>query len=81
MHIINLILLGLITGIVAKLLLGKEAGGLLLKVLLGIAGSLIGGFVATMLGTRGLMTFMLAVVGAMVLVLAYKIIKGITASA
>jgi uncharacterized membrane protein YeaQ/YmgE (transglycosylase-associated protein family) len=83
MHIINLILLGLITGILAKSLLpGKDAGGLLIKILLGIAGSLVGGFVATTLGmTRGLTTFVLALIGAMALVLAYKIIKGITASA
>jgi uncharacterized membrane protein YeaQ/YmgE (transglycosylase-associated protein family) len=84
MQILALIVLGLITGIVAKLLMpGRDPGGFIITILLGIAGSLVGGFVSTTLGISGgwLTTFILAVIGAMLLLLIYRLIRGNTAAA
>ena len=83
-NILGWIVFGLIAGIVAKLLMpGKDPGGIIVTILLGIAGSLIGGFVGTRVfhvGDTGIMGFVLAVVGAMLLLLLYRLIKGRTAA-
>ena len=45
MHIIWMLLIGLIVGAIAKLLMpGKDPGGIIITMLIGIAGSLIAGF-------------------------------------
>ena len=50
MQIIGLIFLGLMVGFVAKLLMpGKDPGGFIITILLGIAGSFLGAFVASYL--------------------------------
>ena len=51
MGIISWILLGLIVGAVAKVIMpGKDPGGLIVTILIGIAGALVGGFIAAALG-------------------------------
>jgi uncharacterized membrane protein YeaQ/YmgE (transglycosylase-associated protein family) len=85
MQILGWIIFGLLAGIVAKLLMpGKDPGGFIITILLGIAGSLIGGFVGTKLlgvGDGGFAGFVLAVLGAMLLLLLYRLLKGRTATA
>jgi uncharacterized membrane protein YeaQ/YmgE (transglycosylase-associated protein family) len=83
MEILGWILLGLVVGLVAKLLMpGRDPGGWIVTILLGIAGSLIGGFIAGALGIGGgwFMSFVLAVIGAMLLLWIYRLIKGRTAA-
>ena len=73
MSIIGWILFGLLVGIVGKLLTpGRDPGGFILTVLLGIGGALLGGFMGQSLGfyhegePAGFMT---AVIGSVVLLL------------
>ncbi|PYP41213.1 MAG: GlsB/YeaQ/YmgE family stress response membrane protein [Gemmatimonadetes bacterium] len=51
MGIVTWILLGLVAGLLAKIVMpGKDPGGIIVTILLGIAGALVGGFVGTRLG-------------------------------
>ena len=70
-------LIGLIVGAVAKLLMpGKDPGGWFVTILLGIAGSWIGGFVTKMLGVQsGAVELIAAVLGAMLLLAIYRLAK------
>jgi uncharacterized membrane protein YeaQ/YmgE (transglycosylase-associated protein family) len=76
------IVLGLVSGVVAKLLMpGKDKGGLITTTLIGIAGSVLGGFVGRQLGlatSEGGLTvldFATAVGGALVLLLLFRVLK------
>ena len=81
MNIIAWIVVGLIGGALAKLLMpGKDPGGILLTILLGIGGAILGGFLSIALGIGNgvddfdIGTIFLAVVGAMILLGAYRLI-------
>lgn len=76
MSIIGMAVIGLIAGAVAKLLMpGKDPGGLVVTMLLGLAGSFVAGLVGRGLGvysegwTAG---FIASVVGAIVLLAVYR---------
>ena len=80
MGIIGWILFGLVVGIVGKLLMpGRDPGGFILTILLGIAGALLGGFLGQFLGfyregePAG---FLMAVLGSSVLLLLYRLFLG-----
>jgi uncharacterized membrane protein YeaQ/YmgE (transglycosylase-associated protein family) len=68
---------GLVIGVIAKLLMpGKDPGGWLATIVLGIAGSWVGGFVMSMLGLAGAVPALIgAVIGAMLLLFAYRLLK------
>lgn len=77
------IIFGLIAGAVAKLLMpGRDPGGWIVTMLLGIAGAFVGGWIgAAIWGSQGvngfnLPSFGLAVVGAFVLLGIYRLIVG-----
>lgn len=80
--LISWVLFGLVAGIVAKLLMpGKDPGGCIVTSLIGIAGALLGGFIATALGFGGvaawdLGSFAIAVLGAILLLVIYRALKG-----
>jgi uncharacterized membrane protein YeaQ/YmgE (transglycosylase-associated protein family) len=82
MGIIAWIVFGLVAGAVAKLVFpGKQPGGIVVTVLLGIAGALAGGFTAAALGVGGvdgfnLSSFIVAVIGALVLLFVYELLAG-----
>jgi uncharacterized membrane protein YeaQ/YmgE (transglycosylase-associated protein family) len=82
MYIIGWILFGLIVGIVAKFLMpGRDPGGFFITVLLGIVGSLVGGFLGRLVGWYGdgdPVGFVMAVVGSIVLLAAYRLTMGRT---
>jgi uncharacterized membrane protein YeaQ/YmgE (transglycosylase-associated protein family) len=80
MGILWMIVLGLIAGAVAKLIMpGKDPGGIIVTILLGIGGSLLGGFLAGALGigegdtTAGLIG---SIIGAVILLLIYRMVVG-----
>ena len=80
MSILGWILFGLVVGVVGKLLMpGRDPGGFVLTILLGIAGALIGGFVGQSLGfyqpgePAG---FVMAVIGSIILLLLYRMFVG-----
>ena len=76
MSIVGWILFGLIVGVVAKLIMpGPDPGGMIVTILLGIVGALIGGFIGRMLGWYGEgdpVGFIMAVIGAIVLLFGYR---------
>ena len=84
MGIIGWVILGLLAGIIAKALLpGDDPGGFIITGLLGIAGALLGGFIAQALGFGDptdeffdLSTWLAAIIGAIVLLLIYRMIFG-----
>lgn len=80
---VGYIVLGLIAGALAKFLLpGRDPGGIIVTTLIGIAGSLLGGLVGQRLGfdTGGnffeLATWITALVGALVLLVVYRLVFG-----
>jgi uncharacterized membrane protein YeaQ/YmgE (transglycosylase-associated protein family) len=82
MGIIAWIVFGLLAGWLAKLVMpGKDPGGCIITMLLGVAGAVLGGFLGTMLGFGGiegfdLRSFLMAVVGAILLLLLYRVFTG-----
>jgi uncharacterized membrane protein YeaQ/YmgE (transglycosylase-associated protein family) len=83
MGILSWIVLGLVAGAIAKLLMpGRDPGGWIVTMLLGIAGAFVGGWIGTMLwgssGVNGvnLGSIGLAVLGAIVLLVIYRLIVG-----
>ena len=84
MGIIAWIILGLAAGLLANMLIpGKRSQGLILTCLIGIAGALGGGWVATKLfhihslqGFFNLSTWLTAIAGSAVLLLAYHLVTG-----
>ena len=91
--IIGWIVFGLIAGLIAKAIMpGRDPGGVIITMLLGIVGSLIGGFIGQTFFGYGravndtgdlsrpgfLMSLVLAVIGAIVLLALYRLIRGRT---
>ena len=82
MGIISWIVLGLIAGALAKLLMpGKDGGGWIITMALGIAGAFVGGYLGSLLGVGGsadgvnIGSIITATVGAFVLLFVYKLVK------
>lgn len=84
MGIIGWIILGLLAGILAKAILpGDDPGGFIVTTILGIVGALLGGLIARALGLGDpideffdLSTWIAAIIGAIVLLLLYRVIVG-----
>ncbi|MBG7609112.1 MAG: GlsB/YeaQ/YmgE family stress response membrane protein [Verrucomicrobia bacterium] len=81
MDIVIWIVLGLVAGILGKMILpGKDPGGWIFTILLGIAGAFVGGWVGSIfgMGTVGglsLSSVITATVGAILLLVIYRTIK------
>jgi uncharacterized membrane protein YeaQ/YmgE (transglycosylase-associated protein family) len=73
--ILGWIAFGLIVGIIAKLVMpGRDPGGFIITALLGISGSVLGGFVGRGLGFYGPNQaggFLMSILGALILLFAY----------
>jgi uncharacterized membrane protein YeaQ/YmgE (transglycosylase-associated protein family) len=73
--------LGLIAGVIAKLIMpGKDGGGFIVTTLLGIAGAFVGGWVGSFFGLGTVGTFSLgsmttAIAGALLLLFIYRQVK------
>jgi len=78
MSIIGAIIIGLLVGIVAKLLTpGRDPGGWIITILIGLSGSFVAGFLARSMGwyQDGQPTgFLASVVGAVILLVIYRLI-------
>jgi len=81
--LIGWIVFGLIAGIIAKAIMpGKDPGGAIVTILLGIAGSVVGGFIGRSLFYRAdsepgtIMSMVFAVIGAIILLAGYRMIRG-----
>lgn len=75
------IIFGLIAGVIAKLIMpGKDPGGFIITIILGILGAVVGGWLGTALGFGSVDgfnfgSFVIAVLGAIVLLVLYRLIK------
>jgi uncharacterized membrane protein YeaQ/YmgE (transglycosylase-associated protein family) len=83
MSILSWIFFGLLAGIVAKLLTpGRDPGGCIITMLLGVAGAFAGGFLYETFTDRSyaarfdLGSFVVAVLGAIVVLLVYRLLAG-----
>jgi uncharacterized membrane protein YeaQ/YmgE (transglycosylase-associated protein family) len=78
MGIVAWIIFGCIVGIIAKLLMpGRDPGGFVVTILLGIAGAFVGGFIGRAMGFYGpgqSAGWLMSIAGAVVLLLLYRIV-------
>jgi uncharacterized membrane protein YeaQ/YmgE (transglycosylase-associated protein family) len=85
MHIIGWIVFGLVVGIVAKFVMpGRDPGGFVITALIGIVGAVVGGFVGRTIGLYkdgDPVGFVMAVIGAVILLAVYRLTIGRTAAA
>ena len=81
MGILSWIVFGLIAGALAKWIMpGRDPGGLIVTILIGVAGAMLGGYAGTLLDFGAVTGFDLrslgiAVGGALVLLFAYRLLK------
>jgi uncharacterized membrane protein YeaQ/YmgE (transglycosylase-associated protein family) len=80
MGILGWILFGLIVGALAKLVMpGRDPGGIIVTMLLGVAGAVLGGFLGRALGFYGegeAAGFVMSFLGAVVLLALYRMVTG-----
>lgn len=79
MSILAWIILGLVAGFVGSKLVNKTGEGLLLDIVLGVAGAVVGGFLFNMFGATGvtglnLYSLIVAVIGAVVVLVLYHMV-------
>ena len=81
MSIIAWIILGLISGFIASKIVNKAGEGFFLDIILGIVGAIVGGFIFTAFGASGitglnLYSMVVAVIGAIVVLVIYHAVFG-----
>ena len=84
MGIIAFIILGLLAGFIAKAIMpGPDPGGVIITTLIGIAGALVGGFLAAALFNAhpldhffDVSTWLTAIIGSMLLLVVYRLTLG-----
>jgi uncharacterized membrane protein YeaQ/YmgE (transglycosylase-associated protein family) len=78
MAILSWIVFGLVVGVIAKLLTpGRDPGGFIVTILLGIAGALLGGFIGRAMGFYGQQQaagWLMSIGGAILLLVLYRVI-------
>jgi uncharacterized membrane protein YeaQ/YmgE (transglycosylase-associated protein family) len=82
MGILAFIVVGLVAGLLAKLVMpGDDPGGLIVTTLIGIAGAFVGGLVVQFLGGAGvtginIWSILVATLGAVILLAVYRLFAG-----
>lgn len=83
MGILGWIVLGLVAGAIAKLLMpGRDPGGCIITMLIGVAGAFLGGWIGRSVFDTDLGTFFdartwgLAILGSFILLLVYRLVFG-----
>ena len=76
MGIIAWLLLGLVAGFIGSKIVNKSGEGLIMDIVLGIVGAVVGGFIFSLFGSTGvtglnLYSLVVAVIGAIVVLLIY----------
>jgi len=78
--VISWIVVGLIAGLLGKLIIpGRDPGGFLITIVIGMIGALVGGFVVQLLGGTGVTGFniwsiLVATLGAIILLALYRLV-------
>jgi uncharacterized membrane protein YeaQ/YmgE (transglycosylase-associated protein family) len=81
MSIITWIVLGLVAGFIGSKIVNKSGEGVLLDIVLGVVGAVVGGFLFNLVGAVGVTGFniwsiLVAVIGSVVVLVAYHAIAG-----
>ena len=83
MNILGWIVVGLIGGVIAKMLVpGRDPGGIILTIIIGIGGAILGGFLSIALGVgNGIDNFdigsiVLAILGSVLILIGYHMVLG-----
>ena len=81
MSILAWIVLGLIAGFIASQVVNKSGEGLIIDIVLGVVGAFVGGYLFTLFGAApvtglNLYSMLVAVVGAIVVLLVYHMVAG-----
>ena len=84
MSIIAWIVLGLIAGFIASKIVNREGSGIILDIVLGVVGALVGGWLFEFVGKAGVTGFnlysmLVAIVGAIVVLVVYHAIRRVAA--
>lgn len=83
MHLLWMIVIGLIVGALAKLIMpGRDPGGIIVTILLGIAGSVVAGLIGRAVGWYSAgqpAGFIASIIGAIIILAIYRLIIGRTA--
>jgi uncharacterized membrane protein YeaQ/YmgE (transglycosylase-associated protein family) len=78
--ILGWIIIGAIAGALGKLIMpGDDPGGIIVTILLGIAGAFVGGFLASLIGIGGggiIWSIIIATIGAIILLAIYRAFVG-----
>lgn len=81
MGILSWLVVGLIAGLLAKFIMpGKDPGGIIITVLLGIGGGFLGGYIASKLGIGSvgavdLVSILIATGGALLILIIYRALR------
>jgi uncharacterized membrane protein YeaQ/YmgE (transglycosylase-associated protein family) len=81
MSIISWLILGLIAGFIGSKIVNSEGQGFMLNIALGVVGAIVGGFLFSVFGATGvtglnLYSMIVAIVGAIVVLVAYHAVTG-----
>ena len=80
--IIGWIIIGLIAGALAKFIMpGDDPGDFIIPIILGIAGALVSGFLASLIGIGGggtIWTIIIAALGAVFVLVIYRVAQGVS---
>ena len=81
MSILAWLILGLVSGFIASKLVNRTGSGIVMDLLLGVVGAFVGGFLFTRFGHAGvsglnLYSFMVATLGAVVVLVIYHALSG-----
>jgi uncharacterized membrane protein YeaQ/YmgE (transglycosylase-associated protein family) len=83
MGILGFLILGLIAGAIAKAILpGRQGGGWVITMVLGVVGAILGGWIGSLIFGGGLgeffdlRTWLLAILGAIIVLLIYGAVAG-----
>lgn len=80
MSILAWLVLGLIAGFIGSKIVNKRGEGIILDILIGIVGAILGGWLFTQFGAKGITGFniyslIVAIVGSVVLLLIWRLIR------
>ena len=84
MHILWTLIIGLVVGAIAKLLMpGKDPGGFIITIILGIAGSFLATYIGRAMGfyrDGSSAGFIASIIGAIILLIIYRMFRGKSAA-
>jgi uncharacterized membrane protein YeaQ/YmgE (transglycosylase-associated protein family) len=81
MSILAWIVLGLVAGFIASKIVNRTGSGIVMDLILGVVGAFVGGFLFTRFGAAGvtglnLYSFLVATIGAVVVLFVYHLLIG-----